>query len=99
MAIDKLRLLKIRLETMKKSLDDYSAGEKATHITQTMATRFNDTLSEIGIACPDIKDLLPSRITSSHPQSLVGKANATYMDLGMFIDEIIALVSEIESGE
>ena len=96
---DKLRMMKVRLEAMKKNLQSASQSEKGKHVTLTMADRFNETLKAIGEAHTDAKEYLPSPIKSSHPHSMLNLADATYLDLEIFIEETIALISELESGE
>lgn len=98
MSVEQLHLLKVRLETMKNTLCNVTTSDKNQRITKVVAERFNKTLAEVREASPDIRDHLPTEITSSSPQNRVGFADAKYLDLEMFIDEVIALINAVESG-
>ncbi len=99
MAVDKLRALKIRLGTMKKSLEGQSQSNKAIHVSQTMAQRFNDTLDTLAEVNSEVGELLPSPIEINGRFKMMGKVEITYVDLEIFIDETIALISEFELEE
>tara|TARA_E500000305_G_scaffold98439_1_gene89999 strand:- start:521 stop:817 length:297 start_codon:yes stop_codon:yes gene_type:complete len=97
--VDKIGFLKIKIESIKKSLNEYNSNDKQTHISKGMANDFNDILDILVAEKPNIQYILPKKITTSRPYDIMQKADITYMDLHILYNQIIAIVSEIQSGE
>ncbi len=96
MAINKLRIFKIQAESMRKSLSGNSEKDKSHSINQQIADRFNDILKEIREGEPEASEFLPSPITTTGDNKILGIADVSYMDLEILLDQLIATLSEIE---
>ncbi|MFN3150009.1 hypothetical protein [Bremerella sp.] len=96
MAINKIQMYKTQLESMRQSLTNESDSNKSNHVSQPIADRFNLFLNKITEAHPEAAEFLPPPITTSRHHKIMAISDATYLDLGLLLDDTIKVLSEIE---
>ncbi|TWT64260.1 hypothetical protein [Rubinisphaera italica] len=94
-----IKLLKTKIESTKKTLGKLSPDSKQTHISLAIAEDFNGIIDQLVLEVPDIKNIVPKKITSTMPMSHMKKADIKYIDLEIYLDQLIAIISEFESGK
>jgi hypothetical protein len=96
MSIPKIRLLKARALAFKNTLAQASAKERDGHAGKGLAENFNAIVKAIGEEYPDLEDSLPKPITSSGPFARHGLSDASYLDIQVLADQVLALLDIME---
>ena len=92
-----LRLLKARLESVRQSLARTSHKDKGESIAETTANDFNSLLEQIATAVPKAAAVLPSPIKTGGLGATFNLAEASFVDLGLAVDQAIAVIEVLES--
>ena len=95
---NQLPFLRAKVQAIKTVLDKASAKERESRVATHLAQQFNDVLKEIGAAYPDAAPHLPKPIPSS--VSLLrrnGLSDVSYMDLMVFAEQVLNVLSVVES--
>jgi len=95
----KVQLLKVRLQGFKKALDAASENLKRDNISMDVANNFNTILDEITENYPSVKDSLPKRVQARRFVRREGKANICFLDLTIFVEQVIGILDILDSGE
>lgn len=98
MDIPKVRLLKARARAFKTTLAQASSKEKQAKAGVGLAENFNAIVKDIGEEYPDLKDSLPSRITSLSALRSLGQSDASYLDVEVLADQVLALLDIMEEA-
>jgi hypothetical protein len=93
----KAAFLKSRLEGMKSVLEKATPKEKEQRVTTHMAKEFNTILTEIGSAYPDATSQLPKPILSTTKLRFLGQSDVGYVDLQMMVEQVLRILSLVES--
>jgi hypothetical protein len=88
----KIAVLNAQVESMLRVLTSTPQNKKTDHTTTALADNFNRLLESIKAECPEYADNLPLKIESSHPFSMLNKADATYLDLEMFLNQLSSIL-------
>ena len=98
--MDSIAILKIQLESLSKNLSESSPKDSTQPITKKLATQFNQILERVGEHYPDVKPLLPEPINLTIPQEYgyYDYPDASYFDLKTFADQLISILTHLESG-
>jgi hypothetical protein len=96
MAISKKQLLRTRLKAIRSTLHGASAKEKEGLAGISLTENFNTILTEIAEEYPELKDSLPTHISSRGPFQRIGKSSVSYLDLEALADQAIALLDLVE---
>lgn len=98
--MDEITHLKIRLESLKSTLNDYPPKDRSKPITKRMATHFNEIRQSIVQIRPQLEQMLPKEIalTIKNEYTFYDHPEANYFDLQTFSNEVIGILAHLESG-
>jgi hypothetical protein len=94
-----LQLLKVRLQGFKRTLGSASERSKSEHISTELAKNFNSILANIGEKFPSIRDALPEPVPSTTLLRKAGKADISFLDLEILVDQAVGILDLLDSGE
>jgi hypothetical protein len=92
MPISQLELLKTRVKSIKVTLERASTKEKGELAGKALAENFNSLIQEIETAYPELRSALPARITAHGPFAHMGASDVSYLDLEVFVDQVLNLL-------
>jgi hypothetical protein len=93
-----LELFKVRLMALTCTLDKTAQNQKGGSVTRPMADQFNMLLAEVGVAFPSIKDALPERLEATTKfADHFATVDATYLDLEVFVEQVLGVVERLGS--
>jgi hypothetical protein len=93
MVIAKKSIFIAKLNSIKSIVEKSSDKQKLDLIGTILANEFNKLLLEIGEEYPELKNSLPSKITSTGPFSEMNKADINYIDLEIFTESVMSLLN------
>lgn len=93
----KVDFIKARLQAVTSVLEKTSPKEREGSVSTHLADEFNGIVKEIGEAFPDAAPHLPKPIASSTPFSKLGKSDVHYVDLMVMVEQVLRVVSVVES--
>jgi hypothetical protein len=93
-----LRFYKARLTGIKTSLEQATQKQKEGHVDRQIAEKFNVLLKELGGTFPDLAPHLPAPITfGTDIATILGSSDATYLALHIMVEQVLQLLSVVES--
>ena len=98
--MDALTALKIRLQSLKTTLDESAPEDCTKTITKKMASHFNEIRQAIIKARPEVADHLPKEIKLTIPKNELyyyDHPEASYFDLRTFVNELIGVLTHLET--
>lgn len=98
MGLNKLSLLKARLEGFQTTLRSADSKQKSEKISIQIAESFNKILTDIKTAYPEVSDDLPEPIELDSVWHHIGAVAATYLDLKIYAEQTRAILNVIDSG-
>lgn len=98
MQLNKLDLMKARLEGVRDGLKKTGEREKANHIPTPLANNFNSILADIKTEFPEIASSLPQPIAATGHYKRLGCADDTYISLETYVEQVSRLLGVLESG-
>jgi hypothetical protein len=93
--IDERKALKARARAMAQGLSGCSPS-KASHITTSLAANFNAFLADVRRIYPALASHLPAAIKDSVHFKELDMAEATTLDLNIYLNQIIGLLDALE---
>ncbi len=92
----KVDFLKAKVEAVKNVLEKTTPKERENRVTLHLAEEFNSVLKEIGAAFPDAAPHLPKPIPCVGFRRL-GVSDVGYVDLMVFAEQVLRILSVVES--
>lgn len=92
----KVDFLKAKVEAVKNVLEKTTPKERENRVTLHLAEEFNSVLKEIGTAFPDAAPHLPKPIPCVGFRRL-GVSDVGYVDLMVFAEQVLRILSVVES--
>lgn len=91
-----LELLKIRLNSIKSTLDKANEKEKKGNVSMHFASNFNSIIDEISIACPELNCSMPNKLERDSTFHMLNVANINYFDLDIYCETMLHLLEYAE---
>src|SRR3954469_7034350 len=89
MDLTKAQLVKARLVAFKTTLAAIPDAAKNEHVSTELAKNFNGLVEMVTADFPQVKDHLPKPIKSTTLLGKAGKADETYLDLQVYVEQVI----------
>jgi len=80
---------------MLQTLQDEGPGRASGHVSTTLAENYNRLLDDIVATVPDLEGSLPSKIGSSTPFATLGASDASFVDLKVFLNQVVDLLDAV----
>ncbi len=96
MAIDKVKLLKAKLDGIRTTLQRSSEQQKKELAPTLLAKDLNGVIDEVAKTYPDLKDALPKPVLSSTPARRLGMSDVRYLDVEIFVEQVLRLLNLVE---
>src|SRR5262249_43529842 len=93
----KVDFLKAKLQAVTSVLEKTSPKERENKVSTQLAEQFNEVVKEIGKALPETAPHLPKPIHSSTKFALVGQSDVGYVDLMIMAEQVLRVLSVVES--
>ena len=87
-----LELTRAALNGLKTTLERLPAHDKKELVTRSLAEQFNGIVKRVGSAFPDLSAHLPKPIGATTPFRKVGKADATYVEVEVYCEQLLNLL-------
>jgi hypothetical protein len=91
--VDGKLIIKTKLTSVKATLERTPEERKRDHVSIQMGEDFNTTRDAIAKEYPELATSLPPKLMSSMPYRRVQQMNVTYLDLEIFCEQLLSLLS------
>lgn len=99
MPISKVDLMRAKLDGITSALQKATEDSKSDPISISLAKNFNSILEALAREFPDIAAELPSPLSVDGHFAMMGRADDTYLDLEVYVDQIRSLLALLEAGQ
>ena len=97
MSINPVTLLKTRIKSAKSTIQSATSDERTNHASVQTMDLVNKLIADLSEQCPDLASSLPGQFKNVSPHaSMLGKSDHTYMDLEIFIDQLLSLIELVD---
>jgi hypothetical protein len=94
----KAQLIKARLVAFKTTVAAVPDSAKKERISTELAKNFNGLVEMVAADYPTVKDHLPKPIKSMSEFRKVYKADESYLDLQVYVEQVISILELLDSG-
>lgn len=95
-----LQLVKMKATSFARTLGTASQGDKSKHLSHQMADNFNGLVSDLEKIAPDsCKSNIPNIITKDARMIRLGLSSTTFLEVEIYIAQILDLISMMENED